>query len=66
MAKIIKSDSSEFTHLRGVHNITLCGTITANRTEEEGELTCPQCAKIALHAIELSTKTERKEWRELL
>ncbi len=63
MATIL-NNRSEHTHLRG-DGKTLCGETITGAVVEEGELTCPKCANIALTAIELSTKKERKEWRKL-
>jgi hypothetical protein len=65
MAKIL-TDSEGVTHLRGEPIGALCGAvIPENSTSTDGTLTCPECAKIALTAIELSTKAERRLWREL-
>ena len=64
MATVMVSPNDEFTHLRG-DSISLCGEQINGVVIEQGDLTCPSCAKIALTAIELSTKKERKEWRNL-
>jgi hypothetical protein len=54
------------THLSGEELTTLCGDYSADIDKRiEGELTCFKCAKMALNAIHLSTKTERKLWRTL-
>ena len=65
MAQVTEVGNGEF-HLNGEDDTTLCGEFSAmvdNRIQ--GELTCPKCARMALTAISLSTKTERKEWRKL-
>ena len=64
MAKLLTGvDGVE--HLRGAVG-TLCGAMTAeNITAHDGTLTCPVCAKIALDAVELVTKAEKREWRKL-
>lgn len=54
------------THLSGDDLTTLCGEFSANMNHRiEAPLTCPKCASMALNAIHLSTKAERKEWRKL-
>lgn len=54
------------THLNGEALTTLCGEFSADADKRvEGELTCRKCANMALRAIELSTKKERKLWKEL-
>ena len=64
MAKVITGVDG-ITHLRGQGG-TLCGAAKALDTEvHDGVLTCPQCAKIALDAVELVTKAEKREWRKL-
>lgn len=64
MAKLLTGEDGN-THLRGATG-TLCGALeTKLRQEQDGTLTCPECAAIALAAIELSTKSERREWRKL-
>ncbi len=65
MAKVI-TDADGITHLRGKDR-ALCG-ITDNGLGHEvtdGVLTCPDCAAIALNAVELVTKAEKREWRKL-
>lgn len=62
MAKILTTPDG-VTHLRGKTGTTLCGEYSNAPTD--GALTCPECAAIALQAIELSTKAERREWRKL-
>lgn len=67
MAQVIKDDEG-VNHLRGNASDveTLCGATSEKLSPvTEGTLTCPQCAQIALNAIQLSTKAERKEWRKL-
>ncbi len=64
MAKVLKNNDG-VTHLRGDCD-TLCGTaLSTINNDVDGTLTCPDCAAIALRAIETSTKAERKEWRKL-
>jgi len=65
MAKVLENIEGEITHLRGEDGKALCGEEDVVDTAEDGVLTCPECAAIALHAIELSTKAERREWRKL-
>ena len=62
MAKVL-TDCEGVTHLRGREGTTLCGH--ANGKESEGTLTCSECAEIALRAVELVTKAEKREWRKL-
>ncbi len=64
MAQVMVSPNEEVTHLRG-DGVSLCGEQIKGVVIEQGELTCPKCARMALTAISLSTKTERKEWRKL-
>jgi len=65
MAKLITGVDGT-THLRHSNGGTLCGSAKAlDSGETEGTLTCPECAKIALHAVELVTKAEKREWRKL-
>jgi hypothetical protein len=60
------TDIAGVTHLNGTSMETLCGEFSADIDKRvEGVLTCPECAKRALNAIQLSTKSERKEWRKL-
>ena len=64
MAKV-KSGGGLF-HLRGTTEHTaLCGDELDSNATEDGELTCPNCARAALQAIELTTKAERRLWRQL-
>lgn len=64
MAKVL-TDETGVTHLRG-HNLALCGVhVRAPAGVTDGTLTCPECAKIALRAVELVTKAEKREWRKL-
>jgi hypothetical protein len=54
------------THLRHSNGGCLCGSSQKlDSGETEGTLTCPECAKVALHAVELVTKAEKREWRQL-
>ncbi len=62
MAKVL-TDEAGVTHLRG-HNLALCGEHVGGAVTD-GVLTCPDCAKIALLAVELVTKAEKREWRQL-
>lgn len=62
MVKVIV-DEDGITHLRGNEGFGLC--ITQAIGEADGVLACGYCAKIALKAIEASTKAERREWRKL-
>ncbi len=65
MAKVL-TDEAGVTHLRGDNsNGTLCGDSLSTGTVTDGELTCPQCAAVALLAVELVTKAEKREWRKL-
>lgn len=65
MAKVLTGVDGS-THLRGEPIGTLCRTeIPENSTVGDGTLTCPECAKIALRAVELVTKAEKREWRKL-
>ncbi len=63
MAKVLTDDEG-VTHLRGA-GVALCGRDDIPAGVTEGVLTCPECAKIALHAVELVTKAEKREWRKL-
>ena len=65
MARIISNTMNNDTHLRGGEGLTLCHVDLGEQTARDGDLTCSKCAEIALTAIELSTKKERKLWREL-
>ena len=64
MAKVL-TDVGGVTHLRNIAEGALCGGSVDNVTVKEGTLTCPVCAHIALHAVELVTKAEKRLWREL-
>jgi hypothetical protein len=64
MAKVINKDGEY--HLRGaVDGETLCQVYVQDAQVEDNMLTCKSCADVALNAIELTTKKERKEWRSL-
>ncbi len=63
MAKVVTSPDG-VTHLRGIAG-ALCGVAEECSAVTDGILTCPECAKIALHAVELVTKAEKREWRKL-
>ncbi|MEE8598394.1 MAG: hypothetical protein V3S69_02580 [Dehalococcoidales bacterium] len=65
MAKVL-TDETGITHLRGATDF-LCDSSEspANANVTDGVLTCPECAKIALNAVELVTKAEKREWRKL-
>lgn len=65
MAKVITTDDG-VTHLRADTNGNiLCGAHADNQTVTDGVLTCPKCAAQALLAVELVTKAEKREWRQL-
>ncbi len=65
MAKLLTGVDG-ITHLRKLDGGTLCGNAKQlDSGETEGTLTCPECAKIALHAVELVTKAEKRCWRLL-
>lgn len=60
------TDIEGVTHLNGDDLTTLCGDFSADASKRiNSELSCPKCARMALNAISLSTKTERKLWRKL-
>ncbi len=60
------TDEGGTTHLRAdAVGTTLCGDTVSNKGVSDGELTCPICAKVALLAVELVTKAEKREWRKL-
>ena len=63
MAKVLTADG--LFHLRGAGGQTLCGVAPDSGAVEDAVLTCPECAKIALTAVELVTKAEKREWRKL-
>jgi len=66
MAKLITRADDDITHLRGATpTTTLCGETVSNTGVLDGELTCPECARIALQAVELVTKSEKRDWRKL-
>lgn len=68
MARIVTDQNGE-THLRNSQFFserTLCqDLIQEGSVVTEGDLTCSECAQIALEAIELTTKKERRSWRDL-
>ncbi len=64
MSIILVSNNEELTHLRG-DSKSLCGKTIKGAVIESGDLTCKECASIALRAIETSTKNERRAWRNL-
>ncbi len=65
MAKVF-TDSEGVTHLRSSDTLPLCeATIGLSAGVTDAVLTCPECAKIALLAVELVTKAEKREWRKL-
>jgi len=65
MAKVL-TDEGGTTHLRAdEQGTTLCGDTVSSKGVSDGELTCPECAKAALLAVELVTKAEKREWRKL-
>lgn len=64
MAKVL-TGVDKLEHLRGAAG-TLCGAMTEENIHvHDGVLTCTDCAKIALDAVELVTKAEKREWRQL-
>lgn len=63
MAKVLIG-KDDVKHLRGT-NSTLCGETDISPNESDGTLTCKVCADIALRAVELVTKAEKREWRKL-
>jgi len=63
MAKTLCDDDCT-THLRGKTG-TLCGTAVFSDEVKDADMTCKGCADIALNAIELTTKAERRAWRSL-
>jgi hypothetical protein len=63
LAKVL-TDADGITHLRGTSS-PLCGHLCITNAESEGVMTCPHCAAIALRAMELVTKAEKREWRKL-
>lgn len=67
MAQVMIDPDDEYeTHLRSKFgHKSLCGAETEDWKHSEGTLSCAECADIALHAIELTTKAERRAWREL-
>jgi hypothetical protein len=64
MAKVLTTKDG-VTHLRGKPFETLCGDDVKTFVTTDGVLTCPDCAAIALGAVELVTKAEKREWRKL-
>lgn len=66
MAKVIHSSATDTYHLHNGEGRVLCDPDReCTSSLVDGTLTCSSCAKIALAAIELSTKAERREWRKL-
>lgn len=65
MAKVITSSGDEHKHLQGIEHDTLCGR-GGERDVHEGGMTCPECAAVALRAMELVTRAEKREWRQLM
>lgn len=66
MAQVLETDDG-VTHLRSNQDDkSLCGSHIIDTHATDNMLTCEHCAKAALTAIELTTKKERKEWRDLL
>lgn len=63
MAKV-RTDDDGVTHLRGTDG-TLCGRDDVPAGVTDGTLECADCAKVALDAVELVTKAEKREWRKL-
>ena len=63
MAKTLADDDC-VTHLRGKVG-TLCGVVVYSDEVRDDAMTCKDCAEIALQAIELTTKSERRLWRKL-
>ncbi len=61
---IVITDDKGMTHLRGHGDQSLCLEFISTEITK-GVLTCPDCARTALKAIELSTKAERRLWRTL-
>ena len=64
MAKVL-TDNAGVTHLRGKAGEALCGQEFNTSVTTDGVLTCPECAAVALGAVELVTKAEKREWRKL-
>ena len=63
MAKVLTAEG--VTHLRHINGRTLCGKEPDSGAVTDEVLTCPDCAAIALNAVELVTKAEKREWRKL-
>lgn len=63
MAKVLTDDDC-VTHLRGKTG-TLCGAVVFSDEVKDADMTCIDCGNIVLEAIELTTKSERREWRKL-
>ena len=63
MAKTLCDDDC-VTHLRGKTG-TLCGAVVFSDEVRDDAMTCKACADVALNAIELTTKSERRAWRKL-
>ncbi len=64
MAKVLTSTDG-LKHLQGKGEGTLCGAEVKSLGLSDDTLTCPTCAKIALKAMELVTKAEKRSWRLL-
>lgn len=66
MAQVLTTEDG-ITHLRSNQDDkTLCGQHVIDTHIEDNMLVCEHCAQAAITAIELTTKKERKEWRDLL
>ena len=63
MAQVLHDDDM-VTHLRGKTG-TLCGAVVYSEDIKDATLTCRACGDIALMAISLTTKAERRCWRKL-
>jgi len=64
MAKVLTDENGD-NHLRGKDGAALCGDTFPNQGVHDGELQCSRCAALALAAVELVTKAEKREWRKL-
>lgn len=64
MAKVL-IDVELVSHLRNHLGKPLCGSTEHTDDVSDGDVTCKECAKAALDAIEGTTKAERREWRKL-
>ena len=66
MAKVIISTVDGLAHLHTNKDRLLCDPERdCESPVTDGKLTCPECAAIALAAVELVTKAEKREWRQL-